>query len=51
MQPMAFTTAIADIHRDEQIAAATRFQRFTRVFRSPRPYRQTRPERRVGGAR
>ena len=50
MQPLAFTTAIAEIHRDEQIAAAARFPRLPAMFR-PRPYRQSRPERRVGGAR
>ncbi len=50
MQPLAFTTALADIHRDEQIAAA-RFLRLPGAFRRPRPYRQTRPVRRVGGAR
>lgn len=50
MQPIAFTTAIAEIHRDEQIAAA-RFPRLPSVFRRSRPYRPSRPERRVGGAR
>ena len=51
MQPLAFTTALADMRRDESIAAARRFPRLPALFRGPRPYRQTRPERRVGGAR
>ena len=51
MQPLAFTTAIADIHRDEQIAAARRLPRLPSLFRGTRPYRPSHPERRVGGAR
>ncbi len=51
MQPIAFTTALAEIHRDEQIAEARRFPRLPTVFRGPRSYRPTHPERRVGGAR
>jgi hypothetical protein len=50
MQPLAFTTAIADLRTGEEIATA-RTARVSGLFRRRSPRRQTRPVRRVGGAR